>query len=170
MGDRVRISAQLIDGVTCGHLWADRYDRDLTDIFTAQDEIAHSIAKTLKVKLLPNESKAVKKIPTEDTEAYQFYLRGRQFFNRHRKSSYDVARKMFSSAIELDPNYAGAYAGIADCNTWLYEYYGASVPLDVAVAASSIALELDDELEEAHASHASHGFPVSILRAHRGPT
>ena len=158
-GNRVRISAQLIDGVTSGHLWADRYDRDLDDIFAVQDEIAHSIAGALKVKLLPNESEAIKKKPTENIEAYQFFLRGRQFFNRHTKSSYDVARKMFSKAIELDPDYARAYAGIADCNTWLYEYYGTSVPLDEVVAASAKALELDNELAEAHASR---GFALAI--------
>jgi adenylate cyclase len=154
-GNRVRISAQLIDGVTSGHLWAHRYDRDLTDIFAVQDEIAHSIAEALEVRLLPNESKAIKKIPTEDIEAYQFYLRGREFFNRHTKTSYDSARKMFSKAIELDPNYARAYAGIADCNTWLYEFYGTSVPLEEALAASAKALELDEELAEAHASRGS---------------
>ena len=159
VGNRVRISAQLIDGVTSGHLWADRYDRDLTDIFAVQDEIAHSIAEALQVKLLPNESKAIKKIPTEDIEAYQFYLRGRQFFNRHTKTSYDLARKMYSKAIELDPNYARAYAGIADCNTWLYEHYGTSVPLEEVLAASAKALELDDELAEAHASR---GYALAI--------
>jgi len=158
-GNRVRISAQLIDGVSGGHLWADRYDRDLTDIFAVQDEIAHSIAEALEVKLLPNESEAIKKTHTKDIEAYEFYLRGRQFFNRHTKTSYDSARKMFAEAIELDPNYARAYAGIADCNTWLYESYRTSVPLEEVLAASAKALELDGELAEAHASR---GYALAI--------
>ncbi len=158
-GNRVRISAQLIDGVTSGHLWADRYDRDLTDIFAVQDEIAHSIAEALEVKLLPNESEAIKKTHTKDIEAYEFYLRGRQFFNRHTKTSYDSARKMFAEAIELDPNYARAYAGIADCNTWLYESYRTSVSLEEVLAASAKALELDGELAEAHASR---GYALAI--------
>jgi adenylate cyclase len=159
-GNRVRISAQLIDGVTSGHLWADRYDRDLDDIFSVQDEIAHSIAEALKVKLLPNESEAIKKTHTKDFEAYEFYLRGRQFFHRRTKTSRDFARKMFSKAIEIDPNYARAYAGIADCDTWRYSEDETSVPLDEILAASAKALELDDELAEAHASR-GHALAVS---------
>ena len=84
-GNRVRINAQLIEGATGGHLWADRYDRDLTDIFAVQDEITHTIVEQLKVKLLPEEKKAIEQAPTENVEAYTYYLRGRQFFHMRRQ-------------------------------------------------------------------------------------
>ena len=81
-GNRVRINAQLIEGATGGHVWAERYDRDLTDIFTVQDEITKTIVEQLKVKLLPEEKKAIEQAPTENVEAYTYYLKGRQFLHR----------------------------------------------------------------------------------------
>ena len=110
-GNRVRINAQLIEGATGGHVWADRYDRDLTDIFAVQDEITKTIVEQLKVKLLPEEKKAIEQAPTENVEAYTHYLRGREFFHRGSKSYYALAKRMFAKAIELDPLYARAYAG-----------------------------------------------------------
>ena len=85
-GTRVRVTGQLINGKDSGHLWADRYDRDLTDIFAIQDEITHAIVEQLKVKLLPQEKKSIGQTPTGNVEAYTYYLRGRQFFHRHSKS------------------------------------------------------------------------------------
>ena len=105
---------------TGGHLWADRYDRDLTDVFVVQDEITHRIVELLRVRLLPNERKAIEKVPTKNLEAYQYYLRGRQFFHRQTRSSLEIAKRMFLRAIELDPNYARAHAGLADCESELY--------------------------------------------------
>ena len=104
-GNRVRINAQLIEGATGGHLWADRYDRDLTDIFAIQDEITKTIVEQLKVKLLPEEKKAIEQAPTDNVEAYTHYLRGRQFFHTRTKSSLMLGRRMFARAVELDPLY-----------------------------------------------------------------
>ena len=119
-GNRVRINAQLIEGATGGHLWADRYDRDLTDIFAVQDEITKTIVEQLKVKLLPEEKKAIEQAPTGNVEAYTHYLRGLQFFHTGTKSSLTLGRHMFARAVELDPRFARAYAGMANCDSRLY--------------------------------------------------
>src|ERR1700730_7408596 len=110
-GTRVRVTGQLINGKDNGHLWADRYNRDLTDIFAIQDEITHAIVEQLKVKLLPQEKKSIGQTPTGNVEAYTYYLRGRQFLHRHSKSYYQLARRMFAKAVEVDSAYALAYAG-----------------------------------------------------------
>jgi adenylate cyclase len=163
VGGRVRITAQLIDGETGGHLWADRYDRDLTDVFVVQDEITHRIVESLRVALLPSERKAIEKVPTENVEAYQYYLRGRQFFHRQTKNSLEIAKRMFLRAIELDPNYARAHAGLADCESEIYMgSYSDTVPERI-LAASARALELDPDLAEAHASR---GLALSTLERH----
>jgi adenylate cyclase len=151
-GSRVRITGQLIDGKDGSHVWADRYDRELTDIFAIQDEITHAIVDQLKVKLLPAEKKAIAAAPTENVEAYTYYLRGRQFSHMCSKSYVVLARRMFTKAAELDPNYARAYAGIADCDSILYAWHGADVSIEGILAMSAKALALDPELAEAHAS------------------
>ena len=153
-GARVRVTGQLIDGKDGGHLWADRYDRDLTDIFAIQDEITHAIVEQLKVKLLPQEKKSIAQTQTDNVEAYTYYLRGRQFFHRHAKAYYQMARRMFAKAVELDPMYARAYAGIADCDSLLFVHYHADVALESILATSARALELEAGLAEAHASRA----------------
>ena len=158
-GSRVRITAQLIDGKDGGHIWADRYDRDLTDIFAIQDDITHTIVDQLKVKLLPEEKKAVGQAPTENVEAYTYYLRGRQFLHRHSKSCYLLAKRMFAKAIELDPLYARAYAGIADCESFQFLQYNMEVSVERILATSAKALELDSDLAEAHASR---GLALSV--------
>jgi adenylate cyclase len=158
-GTRVRITAQLIDNTTGGHLWAERYDRDLTDVFAVQDEITHRIVESLRVSLLPTEREAIDKVPTENVEAYSFYLLGRQFFRRHSRVHYEVARRMFEKAIELDPNYARAYAGVADCESFLYNFFE-STGVERILEASARALELDADLAEAHASR---GVALSIV-------
>ena len=152
-GQRVRITGQLIDGATGGHLWADRYDRDLTDIFAIQDEITHTIVDQLKVRLLPEEKKAIEQAPTENVEAYTHYLRGREFFHTRTKGSLQLARRMFARATELDPNYARAYAGIADCDSVLHAWHGVDISLETLFATCAKALALDPNLPEAHASH-----------------
>jgi len=151
-GGRVRIVAQLIDGESGGHLWAERYDRDLTDVFAVQDEITHGIVESLRVRLLPNERRAIEKVPTENLEAYQYYLRGRQFFHRQTRGSLAIAKRMFLRAIELDPNYARAHAGLADCESELYMSSYSDATPEKILAASARALELDPDLAEAHAS------------------
>ncbi|HJT80118.1 MAG TPA: adenylate/guanylate cyclase domain-containing protein [Chthoniobacterales bacterium] len=158
-GPRVRVTGQLINGADGGHVWADRYDRDLTDIFAIQDEITHAIVEELKVKLLPQEKKSIGQTPTDSVEAYTYYLRGRQFFHRHSKPYYELARRMFAKAAELDPLYARAYAGIADCDCLLFLHYNVDVPIESILATSAKALELDSALAEAHASR---GLALSL--------
>ena len=159
-GSRVRITAQLVDGETGGHLWADRYDRDLTDVFAVQDEITHRIVESLRVTLLPSERAAIAKVPTDNLEAYQYYLRGRQFFHQQTKASLEIAKRMFEHAINLDPNYARAYAGLADCESERYMGSYAEVTPEDILAASARALDLDPDLAEAHASR---GLALSTL-------
>src|SRR5438552_13127302 len=151
-GARVRVTGQLINGKDNGHVWADRYDRDLTDIFAIQDEITHAIVEQLKVKLLPQEKKSIGQVPTENIEAYTYYLRGRDFLHRRSKHYLQLARRMFAKAVELDPNYARAYAGLADCDSYLYMTYHMNVAMDGILATTEKALALDPKLAEAHAS------------------
>jgi len=166
-GSRVRVTGQLIDGRNGGHVWADRYDRDLTDIFAIQDEITHAIVEQLKVKLLPQEKKSIAQAPTANIEAYTFYLRGRQFMQRHSKSNYQLARRMFANAVELDPLYARAYAGIADCDSFLFLHYHLEAGIDTILATAAKALGLDDQLAEAHASR---GLALSLGKRYEEAT
>lgn len=158
-GSRVRVTGQLINGADGGHVWAERYDRDLTDIFAIQDEITHAIVEELKVKLLPQEKKSIGQTPTDNVEAYTYYLRGRQFFHQHSKPYYELARRMFAKAAELDSSYARAYAGIADCDCFLFLHYNVDVPIESILATSAKALELESGLAEAHASR---GLALSL--------
>jgi adenylate cyclase len=151
-GQKVRINAQLIEGATGGHIWADRYDRDLTDIFAIQDEITKTIVDQLKVKLLPDEKKAIEQAPTQNVEAYTHYLKAREFFHRRTKSSYMRAKQTFAKAIELDPLYARAYAGMADCDSYLNSRYGIAISVDDILATAGKALAIDPNLAEAHAA------------------
>ncbi len=151
-GNRVRINAQLIEGSTGGHIWADRYDRDLTDIFAVQDEITKTIVEQLKVKLLPEEKKAIEQAPTDNVEAYTTYLRGRQFLHMGTKSSLTLSRRMFARAVELDPHYARAYTGMADCDSRLYNLYGVAISVDEILLNTGKALAIEPNLAEAHAA------------------
>ena len=151
-GTRVRVNGQLIDGVSGGHLWADRYDRDLTDIFAIQDEITQAIVEQLKVRLLPKEKKAIRQAPTVNVDAYSFFLKGRQYFHHSTKSFLILARQMFAKAVEIDPKYARAYAGIANSDSRLTGWYAVSTPLDEILATADKALELDPQLADAHAA------------------
>ncbi|MBA3609417.1 MAG: tetratricopeptide repeat protein [Chthoniobacterales bacterium] len=160
-GSRVRVTGQLINCSDGGHIWAERFDRDLTDIFAIQDEITHAIVDQLRVKLLPQEKKSIAQAPTDNLEAYDYYLKGRQLLYGASKSSQQAARKMFARAVELDPSYARAYAGIADCDTFLYMRTTESVsPADI-LATSEKALALDNNLAEAHASR---GAALSVVK------
>ena len=151
-GQRVRVTGQLIDGPTGGHLWADRYDRDLTDIFAIQDDITKSIVEQLKIRLLPKEKKAIAQAPTENVEAYTYYLKGRQFFHNSTKNFLQLAKQMFAKAVELDPMYARAYAGIANCDARLSGWYNVSTSVDEILATAGKAIALDPNLSEAHAA------------------
>jgi non-specific serine/threonine protein kinase len=161
-GNRLRITARLVETRTARSIWAERYDRQMEDVFAIQDEIAQSIARALELMLTEKEKRAIAKAPTADVKAYDYYLRGRQFFYQFRRRGYDFARQMFTRAIELDPGYARAYAGVADCYSYLYMYWDASeANLKQAEEASRKALVLDPELAEAHVSR---GLAISLSK------
>lgn len=161
-GSRLRITAKLVETHTGHAVWAERYDRCCEDVFAIQDEIAHNIARALRLALSEQEQRAIQKIPTVDLRAYDYYLRGRQCFHQFRRKGFDFAREMFAKAIELDPAYARAYAGLADCAAFLYFYWDSSESnVEQADEASRRALELDPELAEAHASR---GLAASLRK------
>jgi adenylate cyclase len=163
-GNQIRITAQLIRTDDGSHLWSNHYDRELQDIFAIQDEIARSIASTLKITLTPGESSAIGRGPTTDLVAYDYYLRGRQFFYQYKRKGIEFALKMFSRAIEIDPAFVRAYAGIADCCSFLYMYAGSQAThREQADAMSLRALKLDPESAEAHASR---GVAYSLNKAY----
>jgi TolB-like protein/Flp pilus assembly protein TadD len=152
--DRVHVNVQLIKAVTDTDLWAEAYDRKLTDIFAVESEIAKTIADTLQAKLTGSERTAIAAQPTQNTEAYQLYLKGRFFWNKRTGQNLNKAADYFNQAIAADPKYALAYVGLADAYV-LMPFYGAGTPQDCypkAKAAAKKALELDDTLTEAHTS------------------
>ena len=152
-GNRLRITARLVETATARSIWAERYDRQMEDVFAIQDEIAQSIAKALKLMLTEQEKRAIEKAPTTDVQAYDYYLKGRQYFHRFRRKSFDYARQLFARAIVIDPQYALAYAGVADCCSFLFLWWDASDDnMKEAEVASRKAVELDPELAEAHVS------------------
>jgi adenylate cyclase len=154
-GNRLRVTAQLVDVANGYHLWSERYDRQLEDVFEIQDQIAENIVRALRVVLGEDEKRAIEKTPTEDVQAYEYYLRGRQAFHQFRRSGMQYARRMLDRAIEIDPNFVRAHAGIADCCSFLYMYWDASnANLEEAGASSRRALKLDPESAEAHTSRA----------------
>lgn len=151
-GQRVRINAQLIDGATGGHVWAERYDGQMSDIFALQDEITIKIVDALKVALLPLERQAITATPTDNVEAYSYCLRGRELLNMHYMRYYPTARGMFAKAVELDPALAAAYAGMADCDSYSYLNRKDAVMVASMLANSAKAIELDPGLASAHAA------------------
>ncbi len=143
-GGRVRITAQLIDGATGGHVWAERYDRDLNDIFALQDEISQAIVAALKLKLLPEEKKAIEQRGTTDPEAYKLYLMARQYnitgnIGNARRS--EAIMRLCRRAIEIDPNYARPWAMMASAQINLRFFFGREG--DDGLAAAERAIELD---------------------------
>ncbi|MCH7770737.1 MAG: tetratricopeptide repeat protein [Bacteroidetes bacterium] len=152
-GNRLRITAQLINVADGYHLWSERYDRELEDVFAIQDEIAKNIVQALEIKLSKREKRVLGKVKTQDVQAYDFYIRGRAYFHQSHQDKTRVAIQMFKRAIEKDNNYALAYAGLADGYSQLYMYYDKKDEhLEQALVASQKALELDLELAEAHSS------------------
>ena len=152
-GPRLRINAQLVETRTGRGVWGERFDRQMEDVFAIQDEIVQSIAKALKVVLTDQEKREIEKAPTVDVRAYDYYLRGRQYFHQFRRKTIEFAQQMFSRAIEIDSKYAQAFAGLADCHSHLYFWWTANrADLHAAESASRKALELDPNLAEAHVS------------------
>jgi adenylate cyclase len=152
-GNRVRITAQLIDTETEGHLWAQNYDRQLEDVFAIQSEIAEKVASELKIRLVGEEKKVIEKKATENTDAYMHYLRGKELEREMREPSVRNALAAYEKAIELDPGFAKAYAGVAVCLVKLVndgvESYEQMAPK--AEMAARRAIQLDPDLAEAHA-------------------
>ncbi|HKD79856.1 MAG TPA: tetratricopeptide repeat protein [Candidatus Angelobacter sp.] len=152
-GERLRITARLAETSTGHSVWTERYDRRMEDVFAIQDEIAQSIALALRVVLTEKEKHEIQKVPTRNIQAYDYYLRGRQFFYQLRRQSLEYARQMFARAIVIDPDYARAYAGVADCCSFLYMWFAATEDnLREALAASRRAVELDSQSPVARAS------------------
>ncbi len=153
-GDHVRITAQLIEADTDSHLWSETYDREMKDVFAIQDDIARSIVDALQVTLSPKQRRSLQNDATSNASAYDFYLRGRRYFYAMSRRNFLHAISMYEQAIELDPQYALAYAGMADARSFLYRYYRADFP-DYGVLAdeaSARAVELDPDSPEAHTS------------------
>jgi len=152
--DQVRVNVQLINAITDAHVWADTYDRKLTDIFAVESEIAKNIAETLQARLSGSEKTSIAKTPTVNPEAYELYLKGRFFWNKRTGTDLRKAIDYFNQAIAKDPNYALAYVGLADSYLLLSSYAAVSPAESLPPARSALkkALELDDSLAEAHAS------------------
>jgi serine/threonine-protein kinase len=152
--DQVRVNVQLINAMTDAHLWADIYDRKLTDIFAVESDIAKTIADTLQAKLTGSELTAMAKAPTANSEAYQLYLQGRFFWNKRTASDLRKSIEYFNQAIAKDPGYALAYA--ASAQAWLLlPAYNGGAPADCfpqAGSAAKKALTLDESSAEAHAA------------------
>jgi eukaryotic-like serine/threonine-protein kinase len=168
--DRVRVTVKLIQAQTDSHLWADTYDRKLTDIFSVESDIAKTVADTLLAKLTGNEAAMLYARPTENSAAHDLYLKGRFFWNKRTSADMKTALGYFEQAVNADPNYAVAYAGMADCYL-LLPLYGGGVPTEMypkAVAMARKAISLDASLAEPHASlglvHAlfDFDFPASV--------
>ncbi len=148
-GKRVRITTQLVKASDGSHIWSDRYDRDLEDIFSIQEDIASNVATSLKGYLTSEEKEVIRPYGTV-IAAYEYFLKGRQFLH---KLVLDDAKVMFEKAIEVDSEYAPAYAGLADLHTWLFEWYGAKqLDLEAADKYSMKALSLAPQLAESHSS------------------
>ncbi len=152
--DEVRVNVQLIKAESDAHLWADTFDRKLTDIFKIETEIAKTVAETLQAKLSGSEQHAIAARPTENTEAYELYLKGRFFWDKRTGENLKKSIDYFNQAIAADPNYALAYVGLADCYLLLEDYVGipASETYQKAQAFAQRALQLDSSLAEAHTS------------------
>ncbi|MEA3057458.1 MAG: adenylate cyclase, partial [Sphingomonadales bacterium] len=150
-GGRVRINAQLIDGATGDHVWAERYDRDLEDIFAIQDEISKAIVAALKLKLLPEEQKAIERRGTSNVEAYNLYLLARQYWvtgNHGDPRREERVMRICQKAVEIDPYYAQAWALLGIAQSGLR--YGFERDVDDGFAAAHTALAIDQTIAEAH--------------------
>jgi len=161
-GDRLRITAELVDVASGYQRWSERYDRPLEDVFTIQDEIAAAIVGSLRPSLAQETALGSRKAPAASGEAYDFYLKGRHHAARRTSTSAERALEMFARAIEIDPDYGLAYAGIADCHSLLHDKHGGRAEdFERADAASRKAIELAPDLAE---SHVSRGLALALAR------
>jgi serine/threonine protein kinase/tetratricopeptide (TPR) repeat protein len=154
-GDRLRINAQLVDTRTGYPTWSERYDREMKDVFEVQDEIAHKIAEALRITLTPQEQEAIAAKPTENLQAYDFYLKGKSYARRLTRQDLEFALQMYESAVGQDPNFALAYAAIAlVCAQYQGEFGRDQDLLGRASEAAARAIELRPELPEAQVAQA----------------
>ncbi len=152
-GSRLRIIVQLIEAGSGFHLWSERFDREMKDVFEIQEEIARNVVRALKVTLSPQERGALGKAPTLHVQAYDYYLRGRNYYYRYGRRDIEFALQLFSRAVELDPGYALAHAGLADCWSYIYLYSERKDEVrDQAENASRRAVELAPDSAQSHAS------------------
>ncbi len=153
MDGQVRITAQLVEATTGQHLWSERYDRPLQDLFALQDEIRQQIVTALKVKLMQEEQERFRRFPTDNLEAYDYFLRGREYTYRFTKEAHARARQTLEKAIELDPKYAAAYASLGIIYQWEWAVQWSQDPrsLERALELAQKAVTLDDSLPLAHA-------------------
>ncbi|MFQ5675593.1 MAG: protein kinase [bacterium] len=153
-GNRLRVTAQLVDVQKGYHLWSEKYDRDMEDIFAIQDEISLAIVEKLKVQLMGDEKKALVKRYTDNLEAYNTYLKGRYFWNKRYKDAVPRAIEHFEKAIDIDPAYALAYSGLADCYIMLgaWHFLPLHEAFSIAKSAAEKVLELDKNLAEGYTS------------------
>jgi adenylate cyclase len=149
---RVRITVQLVDATTGHHLWAERYDRELKDIFALQDEITQKVVSALKVKVTQEEQERFRRVPTDNLEAYDYYLRGLEAYAQHTWEANVQAQRLFKKAIELDPQYAEAYATLSSSywREWVLQWSQAPQILEQAFGLARSAVALDDSLPSAH--------------------
>jgi TolB-like protein/Tfp pilus assembly protein PilF len=159
-GNRVRVTVQLINADTEEHLWSSHYDKNLDDIFAVQSEIAEKVVGELKTQLLESEKRTLEKKPTENIEAYNNFLRGRELYREETEASVRQAMSLFEKAVELDPKFARAYVGVAECHEWLADagYEPSDVSLSTVKTSLERAIDLDPDLPEAHASLATMFF------------
>jgi TolB-like protein/tetratricopeptide (TPR) repeat protein len=152
--DQVRVNVQLINAMTDAHLWADTYDRKLTDIFAVESEIAKTIAETLQARLTGSEKTSIAKTPTVNPEAYELYLRGKFFAEKRTGADLRKSIEYYDQSIAKDPGYPLAYVGLADSHLLLTAYGAISTKEAASPARAALkkALELDDSLAQAHAS------------------
>ena len=153
-GERVRLTAQLVDVSSDRHLWAESYERDLRDVLALQAELTQAVAEEIRIQLTPKEKAILRNVHSVDPEAYESYLRGRYYLNKRVGEMYQKGMQAFQLAITKDPTYAAAYAGLAECLT-LLGFFAYASPEDGCARAKQLALralELDPGLAEAHAS------------------
>ncbi len=150
VGDRVRVSAQLLDARAGTLLWAERFDRYLSDIFTIQEEVAGAIVKHLEIELLPEERRAIQMSRTGSMEAYTYYRHGWQLARHWTKAYLLLARRMFARAVEIDANFARAHCAIAICDCFLLEWFASDETPESILAIADRALALDPHLAQAH--------------------
>lgn len=152
LGQRVRVTTRLLEGRTGELLWAERFDRELADIFAVQDEITEAIVAHLEIELAPDEKRAIQQARTDSIEAYHYELRGRQLALALTKPNLLLARRMFAKAVELDPRYARAFAGMVTSDCFLRDLHGQDIDGKALLALAETALHLDVTLAEVHAA------------------